>query len=1072
MDSPPTSPPLSPSRHPSDISLSEVSLLVDDGVTAIPQSSSLATAEIYITHAAKADEEAEMLRDAVEHIWGVGRCDVTADGHKAIVSYDRNVVSDAEIARVIAGVGFSPSLSSSFFDSRVSVLSFVVTSTMGVVPLPEELQCRIEMDPGISSHVLSCSSPPDSLIEGGGGDWDLGRCDIEVELRDDADPRFVFEVVTRIIEEDGLLSELRAVTPRHRSDDDSSIEVTAKRTLFPVGVCGLLTSLILILDYFSLSHLHFLLLQGLPLSYMCPFLLSIPMQVYFGHPRYAAAYRSLLSAFRVRSDFPLLLSSLLSFAFSILTILYTLSMTALRPSFLSPVNPHDVVYFFDASAVFLTLAVLSSSLPSLASAYFSATSRANIQKLQVFEAILMEEGRGERHIDVRLCREGDLLRVAMGARIPLDGEVCQGTSEVDEGIFGSQSKLSHKSPGDLVFGGTLNRSGTLIIRVTKTLENGSLAAISRSLENIEYEPSVWRKHSEFAVKCLCLSSPAIAVLAFFGWFLSLTFFSSSPPSSPATVAFSITLNLLLSLVPVTLELSHILPIASLRGVATESGIVFRSCDAIRQISEMGTLLFLRTGVLTRGQLGMVEDVVCNAMPSISNRSSVVFLRQSFPSPSESPKSSQSPSYSLKRGGKGILPPSNGKGGEDFGEEKFLSDGDAIDSDSELYDLPIHTTPHRCAPPSLSSVAYDVSAFDISSEFKSDDLVELHLLESGEESSQSNPNTRTTRCLVQSLIYALESRCDHLIAKFLTKSLRPILEGRGTLVSTMQLAIKDYEIHKGLGVRGTFHWIDAGSSDPSPLDVYVGSREFLVSNGVKFGINSQEKSLNGEIWQDLFRKIEGDEARGRGVVYVALNGALISFIILSDDIRPEGREVIRSLKALGLELILLSGGTYRSVHAVANMLDQSWSADSILCELGAKEKSKLVTDMLSDGKKKCVGVVGDGSSDEAILSKHPSGFAMAGSVDLTSIVCGVLLLCNDLRDLQTTIELAIATNKAIKMSFVGVVIYFFLSILFASGFLQLCGLPILPLPVSVLMFFVSFLPPIIFALLLRKPRRLI
>jgi Cd2+/Zn2+-exporting ATPase/Cu+-exporting ATPase len=199
------------------------------------------------------------------------------------------------------------------------------------------------------------------------------------------------------------------------------------------------------------------------------------------------------------------------------------------------------------------------------------------------------------------------------------------------------------------------------------------------------------------------------------------------------------------------------------------------------------------------------------------------------------------------------------------------------------------------------------------------------------------------------------------------------------------------------------------------EILVGSRSFLQQRGF---VSSSLKDLSG---------VGGDTD---SEVLVSREGKLLGAIHVADAVRPEAKEAISALKAMGMRVILLTGDQRSVAVAVAREL----GVDDVGAELLPDAKLKRVKALVSEGRK--VAMVGDGVNDAPALAAATVGIAMGSGTDVARESADVVLLGNDLLKFVQTLQLARRTRGIIMTNFGGTVVVDGVGIaLAAAGYLN-------------------------------------
>jgi Cd2+/Zn2+-exporting ATPase len=212
-------------------------------------------------------------------------------------------------------------------------------------------------------------------------------------------------------------------------------------------------------------------------------------------------------------------------------------------------------------------------------------------------------GEEERSVPVEEVRIGDILAVRPGERVPLDGTVTEGSSEVDQAPITGESLPVSKAAGDEVFGGTINRGGYLEIRVTKHVRDTTLARIIHSVEEAHSRKA---PSQSFVDRFARYYTPAIVLIA--------ALMAVGPPLIAGAawgVWFYRALVLLVVACPCALVISTPVTIVSALARATRDGILFKGGVFLEAIGSLKAFAFDKTGTLTYGKLAVGEVVALN-----------------------------------------------------------------------------------------------------------------------------------------------------------------------------------------------------------------------------------------------------------------------------------------------------------------------------------------------------------------------------------------------------------------------------------------------------------------------------
>jgi heavy metal translocating P-type ATPase len=266
------------------------------------------------------------------------------------------------------------------------------------------------------------------------------------------------------------------------------------------------------------------------------------------------------------------------------------SLAATFTSHLLPAGTVNVYY--EAAAVIVTLILLGRLMEANARGRTS-DAIARLVKLQPQIATRIKEGKPEQ-IDIAHIQPGELLLVRPGERIPVDGDIVEGSSFVDESMMTGEPIPVKKIIGSEVIGGTLNTTGSITYKVTRTGKDTFLARIIELVENAQSGKlpiqALVDKITAWFVPVVIL----ISLLTFAVWF----FVGPEPSLSYALVN---AVAVLIIACPCAMGLATPTSIMVGTGRAAAMGLLFRRGSALQSLAEIKTIAFDKTGTLTLGK---------------------------------------------------------------------------------------------------------------------------------------------------------------------------------------------------------------------------------------------------------------------------------------------------------------------------------------------------------------------------------------------------------------------------------------------------------------------------------------
>jgi Cu2+-exporting ATPase len=186
-----------------------------------------------------------------------------------------------------------------------------------------------------------------------------------------------------------------------------------------------------------------------------------------------------------------------------------------------------------------------------------------------------------------------------------------------------------------------------------------------------------------------------------------------------------------------------------------------------------------------------------------------------------------------------------------------------------------------------------------------------------------------------------------------------------------------------------------------------------------------------------KKLEDLSSRGKTVVLVAVGGEVKGLIALSDVVRPESKEAVRSLKNMGIEVAMITGDNEATARAVANELGIDIHFSGVLPD----QKNEKVRNLQARGKR--VAMVGDGVNDAPALAQADVGIAIGAGTDVAAETADVILVENDPRNVADVISLSRLTRRKMVQNLVWATGYNVVAIPLAAGVLAGWGIILAP-----------------------------
>ncbi len=269
--------------------------------------------------------------------------------------------------------------------------------------------------------------------------------------------------------------------------------------------------------------------------------------------------------------------------------------------------------YFDTSAIIIVLVLLGKYLEVLMKGRASEAIKKLIG-LQPKTAKILRE-RKEIEVSIIDVQVGDMIIVRPGERIPVDGKIIEGESEIDESMITGESMPVHKKAESVVIGSTINKFGTFTFQATKVGKDTVLSQIIKMVEDAQGSKAPIQRLADMVSSYFVPSVFAVAALTFIVWF----FFGPAPAFTFALVNF---VAVLIIACPCALGLATPMAIMVASGNAAGKGILIKDAASLEIANKINAIILDKTGTLTYGK-PVVTDIFGDVLQigaSIENKS--------------------------------------------------------------------------------------------------------------------------------------------------------------------------------------------------------------------------------------------------------------------------------------------------------------------------------------------------------------------------------------------------------------------------------------------------------------------
>ncbi|HJT84682.1 MAG TPA: heavy metal translocating P-type ATPase, partial [Nitrososphaeraceae archaeon] len=226
----------------------------------------------------------------------------------------------------------------------------------------------------------------------------------------------------------------------------------------------------------------------------------------------------------------------------------------------------------------------------------------------------------------------------------------------------------------------------------------------------------------------------------------------------------------------------------------------------------------------------------------------------------------------------------------------------------------------------------------------------------------------------------ESGSEHPLAQAVIRKAKE--DGAPTITNP-----DSFEAISGHGLKATY----------SNHTILIGNRKMMEDNKIA-------------VTENVNTKLSAFEIEGKTAVLVAIDNTLSGIIAISDTIKANAEEVVKTLKSKGIEVIMLTGDNERTANTVASQI----GIDRVIAEVLPQQKEEVIA-KLKTKEDRVVAMIGDGINDAPALARSDLGIAIGSGTDVAKETGGIILIKDDLRDVVTALDLGKKTVSKIKQN---------------------------------------------------------
>lgn len=343
------------------------------------------------------------------------------------------------------------------------------------------------------------------------------------------------------------------------------------------------------------SHFEFTSFIWLPDMFMNPWVqlaLATPVQFIVGKQFYVGAFKALRNK-SANMDVLVALGTSAAYFYSLYLSIDSIGSGA-----------HMVELYYETSAVLITLILLGKLFEAKAKGRSSEAIK-KLMGLQAKNATVVRNGQ-ELIIPIDEVLQGDIVYVKPGEKIPVDGEIVEGQSALDESMLTGESIPVDKTIGDSVIGSTINKNGFLKIKATKVGKDTALAQIIKVVEEAQGSKAPIQRLADVISGIFVPIVVGIALITFLVWY----FFVSPGDFAEALEKF---IAVLVIACPCALGLATPTSIMAGSGRAAEFGILFKGGEHLETTHRIDTIILDKTGTVTNGKPSLTDVILAEGM---------------------------------------------------------------------------------------------------------------------------------------------------------------------------------------------------------------------------------------------------------------------------------------------------------------------------------------------------------------------------------------------------------------------------------------------------------------------------
>ncbi|MBI2109388.1 MAG: heavy metal translocating P-type ATPase [Parcubacteria group bacterium] len=505
---------------------------------------------------------------------GVHSAAVNFASESALVEFDEGVASESNLAKAVESVGYKLDIPTPVAKEKITSRKGLQTISVKILGM-DSPHCAMVVEnalkklPGIQNTDLDFSNQRAKVV--------FNPQKLEISK--------IFEVITdagyKPIEEEG---EAKEMLDKEKIEREKQTK-TLRRKLIVGGILS-------VFIFFGSFPEWFTFVPEFLSNYWILFVLTTPVQFWVGLQFYSGL--KLLIKYRTADMNTLIaVGTLAAYFYSVAVMLF--------PDFFTQGGVEPKIYF-DTSAIIIMLILLGKYFELLMKGRASEAIK-KLMGLQPKTAIVIR-GKKETEIPIIDVVVGDAIIVRPGEKIPVDGKIIEGDSEIDESMVTGESMPVHKSVGALVIGSTINKFGTFTFQATRIGKDTVLSQIIKMVEEAQGSKAPIQRLADLVSSYFVPMVGIVAVLTFIVWY----FFGPAPAFNFALINL---VAVLIIACPCALGLATPMAIMVSSGSAASKGILIKDAASLEIAGKINAVILDKTGTLTQGKPQLTDIIAFN-----------------------------------------------------------------------------------------------------------------------------------------------------------------------------------------------------------------------------------------------------------------------------------------------------------------------------------------------------------------------------------------------------------------------------------------------------------------------------